>query len=209
MRAVGVWLRGAATARALGAGLVLGLLGGAALAPAGCASAEELGLRYGSATVQSEGYSTKTYSFSQVIGFDLQAPVTQSSALQLDFETVGQPYMAANVGWRYFPFANASKRETIDAFAHLTAEDAFKPFFGLSLGVGRIRLRTLSAIIEAQEIGASFYSYGAMLGVLWRMTGRWSVGLDATYGSLTETLDSPVVFSGTRTALHGGLYIQL
>jgi hypothetical protein len=208
MTMAGMRLRGVATTQGVGSGLVV-WLAWAALAPAARAGGEEFGVRYGSATVQAEGYSTRTYEFSQVLGLDLQAAVTKSSALQLDFETVGQPYLAANVGWRYFPFANAGKRETVDAFAHLTAEDAFKPFFGLSLGLGRIRLRTLSSIIEAEEIGASFYSYGAMLGALWRMAGGFSVGLDATYGRLTETPDAPVVFSGSRTELHVGLYVQL
>ena len=89
----------------------------------------------------------------------------------------------------------------------MTYDDIFKPFVGSSFGFGRLRLRSLNSIVQAQEIGTAFSSIDITAGFFLHLISIFSLGIDASYGKVSGTSDSPVTFAGSRTTMHVGVYL--
>ena len=167
----------------------------------------DLGVRNGLMQLSAVGYSNRTYSVSSAKGIDLNAPISRNISTNVYFESSGQEYTFGGIGLPYFPLSYSTKQESADGIARVTYDDIFKPFVGSSFGFGRLRLRSLNSIVQAQEIGTAFSSIDITAGFFLHLISIFSLGIDASYGKVSGTSDSPVTFAGSRTTMHVGVYL--
>lgn len=160
----------------------------------------QIGVQLGQASVASQGYRSGTIPVSPITRFFAVLDLNDMSSLYLYTETHANIYMSSGITYRYFPMSVSSPRSVKNNKVQFEYSDPLKPFVGLGLSLGRIRLETKDEI-GATEISANYYGPEASGGVSYEFYEQWNLDTILSYSVLIASSDSTVAFSGSRLAL--------